>query len=232
VLVADGSAVLQRTLQEILRVHCRETLGAGTLAAALRALEERPEIELVLVDWTLPDGEGARLLDATRARPGGGPSVVLLTTHPSPQAERRAAESGALALLAKPVVLRELTLALKRFHERLQPAARRVRATPVGTALLLEARVGGAPVLAWEIEDLGERGAFLRTGGPLPIGLDLPLELRVAGMSARVTARVERVQEPSWKQVGGVAVRFLALTPPAEHLLAKTLYAPGPGPRE
>ena len=64
---------------------------------------------------------------------------------------------------------------------------------------------------AWSIRDVSISGAFLETDAPLPVGSELELALIFGTAVTYVTARLVRVQEPAWGQVGGVGIAFTRL---------------------
>ena len=80
----------------------------------------------------------------------------------------------------------------------------------------LEAAVGvlERPTFAMRIVNLSVTGAFLETGYPTPRpGERLELHLRLRGdLLVYLEAEVVRVQEPQWKQIGGVGVKFTSVS--------------------
>ncbi len=81
---------------------------------------------------------------------------------------------------------------------------RRVRRRTLGRAI----REDPIAESAWGIRDVSITGAFLETDAPLPAGSELELALVFGTAVIHVTARVIRVQEPAWGQVGGVGIEF------------------------
>jgi hypothetical protein len=82
--------------------------------------------------------------------------------------------------------------------------ARRVRRRTLGRAIREDPGAGSA----WCIRDVSISGAFLETNAPIPIGSELELALVFGTAVIHVTARVIRIQQPDWGQVGGVGVEF------------------------
>ena len=75
---------------------------------ALRRVDER-EPELVLLDVSMPGLGGVEVLRRLRMRPGGGPSVIMLTAaRREPHAIESGLKEGADAYLTKPIDSREL----------------------------------------------------------------------------------------------------------------------------
>ena len=85
--------------------------------------------------------------------------------------------------------------------------ARRVRRRTLGRAI----RDDPIAESAWGIRDVSISGAFLETHAPIPVGSELELALVFGTAVIHVTARVVRVQEPAWGQVGGVGIEFTRL---------------------
>jgi hypothetical protein len=118
---------------------------------------------------------------------------------------------GAIGYLAKPVSLQEIHRLWRESGGPIRHTARRVRS--LGQALLIDPGDAGASEkvvshLAWGIRNVSVTGAFLETKAPLPISTELHLALALGGARGGVRAEVVRVQEPSWRCVGGVGVAF------------------------
>ena len=80
---------------------------AANLGEALEACgAERPD--LVLLDLTLPDGDGLTLLDELAAHGLPRPTTVAMTGHDDPQTRERCLSAGCVEVLVKPVPVREL----------------------------------------------------------------------------------------------------------------------------
>ena len=113
VLVIDGDAALRATLARSLTEagHAVE-LAAGARAGEAIARSSPPE--LVLLDLSLPDGDGAAVCRALRsdARASRIP-VIVLSADCGEEARVRAFESGADDVVAKPFSVRELLLRVR-----------------------------------------------------------------------------------------------------------------------
>ena len=80
---------------------------AATAAAAVRAcMDERPD--LMILDLTLPDGDGLSVLEAVRAADAFPRVAVALTGHDDSVRTARCREAGCADVLLKPVPPREL----------------------------------------------------------------------------------------------------------------------------
>jgi two-component system KDP operon response regulator KdpE len=78
---------------------------AASLAEAI-AIGERDPASLVLLDLTLPDGDGLSLIAPLRA--AGSKYFVALTGRDDPETRSRCLASGCTDVLVKPVPAREL----------------------------------------------------------------------------------------------------------------------------
>jgi two-component system, OmpR family, KDP operon response regulator KdpE len=102
-------AVLARA--QIQEVRDAEVLDAGSLAAARERLRDE-DVDLVLLDMNLPDGNGltlARELVAEGPPPGRHrPAVVAVTASVLPQDRAAAIEAGCDGFLDKPYAAADL----------------------------------------------------------------------------------------------------------------------------
>ena len=113
VLLVDDEAAIRSFAARALRARGYAVIEAEDGDAALRALAERPSLDVLVTDWALPDGD-ARLLieDALQRFPAV--QVVVISAH----LERFVATSSdgepRVWLLPKPFTLAELAAAVKR----------------------------------------------------------------------------------------------------------------------
>jgi CheY-like chemotaxis protein len=206
VLVVDDSLVMREMLRALLAVHCEAVHTASCFSEAQHELRWHGDLDLVLCDVVLPDGDGLALLEAEgSACPER--RWILMTARPDPQGPERARALGALDYLTKPVSYRDIARAVRGFgHGR--PARAMPRQSLRVPASLVETDGRGGPLVALELVDVSESGAFLATPGPLAVGTRLQLQLALPKGPLRVAARVVRVQEPGWGRCCGVGVRF------------------------
>lgn len=127
VLIAEDDTQLRALLTDELTEAGLRVYGAGTLAAAIRALA-RHEIDLVLTDLRLPDGDGLTLLPRVRAQ-AAAPAFIVITAFGSVPQAVDAVRSGAEDFLTKPLNLDHVTLAVRRALDtrRLRSEVRRYR---------------------------------------------------------------------------------------------------------
>ena len=102
VLLVDDSALVTEALAVLLTATGHRVATAGSVADALAAARaERPDV--LLLDLTLPDGDGLAVL-TTLAREGRAPrAAVALTGHDDAETTARCLAAGCRAVLAKPV---------------------------------------------------------------------------------------------------------------------------------
>jgi two-component system, OmpR family, KDP operon response regulator KdpE len=101
-------AVLARA--QIAAVRDAEVLDASTLSAARRQLADA-DVDLILLDMNLPDGNGltlARALAAGELESKSRPAVVAVTASVLPQDRAAAIEAGCDGFLDKPYAAADL----------------------------------------------------------------------------------------------------------------------------
>ncbi len=209
VLVVDDSRVVRELALQLMAPHFARIHVAESCAEAKRVIGEHRDVGLVLCDVCLPDGSGFDVLGFARSLPEG-PRVVMLTARPSDDDERRALDAGALGYLSKPFNYQALAGLLQRGTVR-READRRVR-PPLARAHLLDV-MEAAPLVTCEVRDLSVLGAFLETPGPIPVGASFRLVLDIGDGVLRPGVEVVRLQAPGWGRVGGVAVRYVDMSP-------------------
>lgn len=100
-VVEDHALVREGLLQTLRNLESNvSTLGAANAEEALAALEQHPEIDLMLLDLMLPDTNGMGLLGALRKRYPATPVVVLSALEDS-DTIARAIKSGASGFVPK-----------------------------------------------------------------------------------------------------------------------------------
>ena len=107
VLIVDDSSHVTDPLRILFEETGRRVVVAASVAAAVRACEaERPD--LMLLDVTLPDGDGLSVLTLL----AGGSAVplvtVALTGHDDTLTVQRCRAAGCRDVLLKPVPVRDL----------------------------------------------------------------------------------------------------------------------------
>ena len=117
VLLVDDHAFLRAALAEVMlrRFPQAEVFQVGSLEAAHRQLGEHPDLDLVLLDLGLPDGDGLQalpdLLQATAAR------IVIMSADGRLETIHAALDSGAAGFLPKTLGGDEMLAAVRQVLE-------------------------------------------------------------------------------------------------------------------
>lgn len=112
VLVVDDSVLMRTMLREVLEsLGHRVAAEAASGAEALTALASSPD--LMILDISLPDMDGLRLLETVRVKSPRLP-VLIVTGNDQAAVRRRALALKAVAVVRKPFDSEELAAALKK----------------------------------------------------------------------------------------------------------------------
>ena len=107
VLIVDDSSHVTDPLRILFEETGRRVVVAGSVASAVRACEaERPD--LMLLDVTLPDGDGLSVLTLLAGGHAVPPVTVALTGHDDALTVQRCRAAGCRDVLLKPVPVRDL----------------------------------------------------------------------------------------------------------------------------
>ena len=105
VLIVEDNELVSGALRVVFEsVDYRVSTAASIADAA--SLVARDPAALVLLDLTLPDGDGLALVDA--ARDSGARTIVALTGRDDDATRRRCIDAGCAEVLLKPVPVKEL----------------------------------------------------------------------------------------------------------------------------
>ena len=107
VLIVDDSPHVTGPLQILFEETGRRVAIADSVVSAVRACEaERPD--LMLLDVSLPDGDGLSVLELLRESPALPTVTVALTGHDDTLTVQRCRAAGCRDVLLKPVPVRDL----------------------------------------------------------------------------------------------------------------------------
>ncbi len=139
ILVVDDEQLIRWSLSERLSQEGYKVIEAGTAKDALAAC--CTDIDLVLLDYRLPDSDGLRVLKLIKAREPDVP-VILLTAFSSIETAVEAMKQGAYHYANKPFNLDELVLVVQKALEttalrREVRALRASRSEPYGLARIV-----------------------------------------------------------------------------------------------
>ncbi|MBT9465146.1 response regulator [Hydrogenophaga sp.] len=124
VLLVEDDRELRGTLRESLTVEGYEVAAAASLADA-RALLAHGDVDIVLLDLGLPDGDGETLLATLRR--GRSTPVIVISARETDDPKIRLLDAGADDFLVKPFSLGELLARMR--------VALRHRGTPMQAAI-------------------------------------------------------------------------------------------------
>ena len=128
VLIIEDEPGVRFGVRDFLETHGFQVEEAGTCEAGHAAFRSgRPDV--VILDYSLPDGTALDLLPRLRALDAGAP-IVILTAHGTIDLAVRAIQEGADHFLTKPVELSALRVIVERLVEERRNRQRRlVRST-------------------------------------------------------------------------------------------------------
>jgi len=102
-LIVDDSRAMRRILRSIVEPLGFEITEAGNGIEGLQQLVERPNTELALVDWNMPEMNGLDFVKAVRANPVYERiKLVMVTTETEPAKMARALMAGVDEFVMKP----------------------------------------------------------------------------------------------------------------------------------
>ena len=103
VLVVDDSAIMRKVIEQILEMLGHEAVPAANGVEAFDRLKEHADVQLILLDWNMPEMNGIEFLRAVKDRPGLSKiPVIMLTTESERRKMIEAIEAGAKHYLTKP----------------------------------------------------------------------------------------------------------------------------------
>ena len=103
VLCVDDDPATQLVLSGIIEDAGWQPQAASNATAAREQLSSNPDIQVVLLDWMLPDGSGVDLCREFKATKGASIYVILVTVRGAPEDVETGLDAGADDYLVKPV---------------------------------------------------------------------------------------------------------------------------------
>jgi DNA-binding response OmpR family regulator len=86
---------------------------AGTVAEGIDRGSDKP-VDIMLLDLTLPDGDGLEIMEALRKRACLPRATLAMTGHGDGKSRRSCLEAGCADVLVKPVPISELLRQIER----------------------------------------------------------------------------------------------------------------------
>jgi two-component system, NtrC family, response regulator AtoC len=145
ILVVDDDALLRVALGQRFAEQGYEPIEAGTVAEAMERLT--PAVDLVLLDFHLPDGDGLTVLRRIKQQ-SPETIVILMTAFSSVQNAVEAMKLGAFHYVNKPFDVEEMVLLAEKALEttRLRREVRTLRSSQ-GKQYGFDAIIGNSPAL-------------------------------------------------------------------------------------
>ncbi|MFP4976461.1 ATP-binding protein [Paenibacillus sp. CN-4] len=129
ILIVDDDPVNTEVLLGALRLENHQVIAVDSGPAALQQVQHNPNLDLVILDWLMPDMSGLSLLKAIRERfVLSELPVLLLTTRSRPEDLQAAFGAGVNDFLSKPVDLREFTARVRTLLDMRKSARASLRA--------------------------------------------------------------------------------------------------------
>jgi len=119
ILIVEDEAVLRADLVDYMCLNGFEAQGVATAADMYAALTETALPDVIILDISLPDGNGFELARDIRSRLNCG--IIMLTAHGDPESRVQGFDSGADIYLVKHTSLREISAAVQSLLRRLAP---------------------------------------------------------------------------------------------------------------
>lgn len=102
-LVVDDSAAMRSLLRQMIKKMGHSVTEAVNGKEALDQLNVHPDIELILLDWNMPEMDGMQLLDALGVkRLNKRPRIIIVSTECEMGKIVQAMERGADEYIMKP----------------------------------------------------------------------------------------------------------------------------------
>ena len=111
ILIVEDDEPTANAIEKVLSRQGYQTGSASTLAQAL-TLARQFTPGLVVLDLTLPDGDGLKAM--TTLKQSGVKEVIILSGTSSPEITRQCLQQGALDFIAKPAVAADIVSSVRR----------------------------------------------------------------------------------------------------------------------
>jgi two-component system, NtrC family, response regulator AtoC len=116
ILVVEDETLIRWSITETLAQEGHTVMEAASAASAVKALEDEDDIDVVLLDYRLPDSNDLGLLAAVR-RLQPRSAVVMMTAYGTPEVTEGALALGAYRVVGKPFDMRVLESLVVNAHD-------------------------------------------------------------------------------------------------------------------
>ncbi len=147
ILIIEDSELQRKVLSRWIAKNGYIAIEAETILEAREKILSEP-IDVVLLDWELPDGNGIDLIsDILSTSPVGWLPIIMVTGHTEPEYFKIAIEAGATDYITKPAKEIELlarifsALRIKTLHDQLRETAIRDVMTNLYNRRYMEERI-------------------------------------------------------------------------------------------
>lgn len=176
VLIVDDEPLYREVLREEFEFTGASVIEAGSGQEALRQIKANPQIEVVVSDIKMPDGDGVFLLDELRKKHASKPAVILISGFSDLSIDQAFAK-GAEGVFAKPC---NIDTVVERIEKHLQDADLRYAtsaAPQVSHKISLDFK-NQDPVRM--LSQIGRGGFSFRTSENIPNNSMIGFELQLA----------------------------------------------------
>ena len=116
ILVVEDETLIRWSISETLAQEGHTVMEATSAATAVKALEDEDDIDVVLLDYRLPDSNDLGLLaNVRRLQPRS--AVVMMTAYGTPEMTEGALALGAHRVVGKPFDMRALESLVVEAHD-------------------------------------------------------------------------------------------------------------------
>jgi DNA-binding response OmpR family regulator len=113
ILIVEDSSLVTDAFRVLFREAGYDVDVAPTVADAIERGSTEP-VDLMLLDLTLPDGDGLEVLDALRARGTLPRATLAMTGRDDAASRRKCLDAGCADVLLKPLPISELLRHIER----------------------------------------------------------------------------------------------------------------------
>ncbi len=113
ILIVEDSQLVTEAFTILLTDAGYDVDSAETVAEAIERGKSRA-VDLMLLDLSLPDGDGLEVLEALREKGKLPRATLAMTGHSDPQLRRKCIAAGCAQVLLKPVPIGDLLRDIKR----------------------------------------------------------------------------------------------------------------------